>query len=143
MLWMFNKSNELKLPVLIHTGTNDFEGVRNKFALCKYIEEVAVDFPGLYLVLAHGGRGFEYSHAFYLAKQYKNIYLEISGLPPQKLLNYYPELEKISEKVIFGSDWPGIPKTIKENIDVIKSLPLIDKAIENILGINANKILFA
>ena len=140
--WIFKKSSELKTPVLIHTGTNNFKGVRNEYALCRYIEEVAVDFPKLSIILAHGGRGFEYQHAFYMARQCKNVFLEISGLPPKKILSYYPELEKIHEKVIFGSDWPGIPGTINENIIKIKSLPLSTRAIDNILGRNAAKVLF-
>lgn len=139
--WVFKKAEELGLPVLMHTGTNNFRGVRNEFASCKYIEEVAVDFSNLKIILGHGGRGFEYHYAYYLTRQYRNVFLEISGLPPKKLLSYYPDLEKICEKVIFGTDWPGIPGKISENIKSIQSLPMSDGAIENILGKNAEKIL--
>ena len=66
--------------------------------------------------------------------------MEISGLPPQNLLKYFPELEKNSDKVIFGSDWPGI-KSIKENISSLYSLPLKPKTIEKILYKNAANIL--
>ena len=75
-------------------------------------------------------RGFWYDKAFFLSKLHKNVYLDITGLPPSRLLRYFPELEKISSKVVFGSDWPAIVD-IKKNID----------ARLNILGQNAIRLL--
>ena len=68
--------------------------------------------------------------------------MDITGLPPQNLLRYFPELDKNGQKVIFGSDWPTMPTGIKENAEAIKSLPLSDRTIEAILYGNAHKILF-
>ena len=68
------------------------------------------------------------------------MYMEISGLPPQKLLDYFPELERVADKVIFGSDWPGMPY-IKRNIEIIRGLPLKEETKEKILGGNAARIL--
>jgi len=90
--------------------------------------------------MAHSGRGFWYDRAFFISKIHKNLYMEISGLPPKKLLQYFPELEKNADKVIFGSDWPGV-KGIKKNIDMICTLPLKDTTIEKILYRNAEKVL--
>jgi uncharacterized protein len=64
----------------------------------------------------------------------------VSGLPPRKLLEYFPELERISRKVVYGSDWPGIPG-ITENIQTVKSLPISEEAKERILGENAARLL--
>jgi hypothetical protein len=66
--------------------------------------------------------------------------MEIAGLPPQKLLTYFPDLEKNADKVVFGSDWPGMPH-IKRNIEMIRELPLAESAKEKILGCNAAQIL--
>jgi hypothetical protein len=55
-------------------------------------------------------------------------------------LNYFPNIEKNADKIIFGSDWPGV-RSIKENIDSIRSLPLERSTIDKILGLNAQKIL--
>jgi hypothetical protein len=68
--------------------------------------------------------------------------MDITGLPPQNLLSYFPDLEKNSEKVLFGSDWPTMPTEIGKNIEAIKSLPLSKHTIEAILYRNAHKILF-
>jgi len=39
-----------------------------------------------------------------------NVYMEIAGLPPRRLLTYFPDLERVSDKVLFGSDWPSVPR---------------------------------
>ena len=85
-------------------------------------------------------RGFWYDKAFFLSKLHKNVYLDITGLPPSRLLRYFPELEKISSKVVFGSDWPAIVD-IKKNIEAIKALPISQDARLNILGQNAIRLL--
>ena len=66
--------------------------------------------------------------------------MEISGLPPAKLLTYFPELARNTDKVIFGSDWPG-SQVFKQNMESIARLPFPAEGIENILGGNAAKLL--
>lgn len=137
---LYAKAQELGIPVMLHTGSSVFKGARMKYGDPLFLDDVAVDFPDLTLLMVHGGRGFWYERAFFLAKLHKNLYLEIAGLPPQKLLTYFPELERIADKVIFGSDWPGMPD-IGRNIRMIRDLPLKEKTIDKILGGNAARIL--
>ena len=137
---LYAEAEALQIPIMFHTGSSIFQGARIKYGDPVYLDDVAVDFPDLPILLVHSGRGFWYQSAFFLAKLHKNVYMEIAGLPPQKLLEYFPELEKVADKVIFGTDFPGI-KSIKDNIDVIKSLNISEKAKENILGANAAKLL--
>ena len=101
---------------------------------------MAVDFPDLKIVMAHSGRGFWYDRAFFLARMHENVYMELAGLPPTRLLEYFPELERNADKVIFGSDWPGMPY-IKRNIELILKLPLRASTFEKILGGNAARVL--
>jgi len=137
---IYEKAQALKIPVLIHTGSSTFKGTRIKYADPLYIDDVAVDFPELVIVQAHGGRGFWYDRAFFMAKLHPHVYLEVSGLPPQKILEYFPHLEDEADKIIFGSDWPGIPG-IKKNIEAIRNLPLKEETKDKILGLNAARIL--
>jgi hypothetical protein len=137
---LYAKAQELGIPVMLHTGSSIFKGARMKYGDPLYLDDVAVDFPDLTLLMVHSGRGFWYKRAFFLAKLHANLYMEIAGLPPQKLLTYFPELERLADKVIFGSDWPGMPH-IGRNIQMIRELPLKEETIDKILGGNAARIL--
>jgi uncharacterized protein len=137
---LYAKAQELGIPVMAHTGSSVFKGVKHKYADPMFWDDVAADFPNLDIVMAHSGRGVWCDRAFFLAKMHANVYMEISGLPPQKLLSYFPELERIPDKVIFGSDWPGMPH-IRRNIEAIRSLPLDEATTEKILGGNAARLL--
>jgi len=137
---MYGACQEVGWPVMVHTGSSVFRGSKMKYGDPLLLDEVAADFPELVILLVHGGRGFWYDRAEFLAQLHPNMYLEISGLPPAKLLRYFPNLERIHRKVVFGSDWPGNPG-IRANIRGIRALPLSDEAKEAILGGNAARIL--
>jgi len=137
---LYQAAQDLDIPVLIHTGSSVFKGSRMKYGDPLHLDDVAVDFPKLKLIMAHSGRGFWYDKAFFLSRLHANVYMEIAGLPPAKLLTYFPELARNTDKVIFGSDWPGMPR-IKQNMETVRKLPLPVEGIEDILGGNAAKLL--
>ncbi len=137
---LYAKAQELHIPVMIHTGSSVFKGARLKYGDPLHLDDVAVDFPDLTLLMVHSGRGFWYDRAFSLTILHANLYMEIAGLPPHKLLDYFPELERVADKVIFGSDFPGVPD-IGRNIEAIRGLPLQAETKEKILGGNAARIL--
>ena len=98
------------MPVIVHCGTSTFAGSVNSYADPILLEEVFRDFPGLVVVLAHGGRGWWYDQVAFLALMRPNVWLEMSGLPPQRLPDYYgTSLRRLVDKMIFGTDWPGVP----------------------------------
>jgi len=137
---LYQAAQELQIPVLIHTGSSVFKGSRLKYGDPLHLDDVATDFPALNLVMAHSGRGFWYDRAFFLSKLHANVYMELSGLPPSKLMTYFPELARNTDKVIFGSDWPGMTH-IRRNMEAISELPLPSEGVENILGGNAARLL--
>jgi len=128
------------LPVLVHTGSSVFKGSKIKYSDPIHLDDVATDFPDLAILMAHSGRGLWYEKAFFLSRLHPNLYMEISGLPPKNLLKYFPELGRNSDKIVYGSDWPGI-KSMAENIESIKKLPLASESIKKILHDNAARIL--
>ena len=128
------------IPVMMHAGTSVFPGTKLKHADPYTFDDVAADFPELTIILCHAGRGFWYHIAEFLIRRHKNVYIDISGLPPKNLLTYYPNMEKLSDKFIFGTDFPGVPGVMK-NIDVINSLPLSEKSKEKIFYNNAVNVL--
>jgi predicted TIM-barrel fold metal-dependent hydrolase len=98
------------LPVIVHCGTSTFAGSTNSAADPAHLADVIRDFPGLTLVLAHGGRGWWYDAAAFLALTYPRVWLEISGLPPHRLPDYYGRaLVRLADRMVFGTDWPGVP----------------------------------
>jgi len=137
---VYELAQQHRLPVLLHTGSSIFKGSKIKYANPLHLDDVAADFPGCKILMAHGGRGLWYQAAFFLSRLHPNLYIEISGLPPKNLLKYFPELEKNIDKIVYGSDWPGV-KSVGMNIDPIKKLPLAETSIQKILYKNAAGIL--
>jgi predicted TIM-barrel fold metal-dependent hydrolase len=137
---LYEEAQNLKIPVLVHTGSSVFRGSRLKYANPQYLDDVAVDFPELSIILAHSGRGLWYKEAYFLSKLHNNVYMEVSGLPPKKLPEYFPNLEENADNIIFGSDWPGI-SSIKDNIEAVNSLSLKKSTKKKILGENAKQLL--
>jgi predicted TIM-barrel fold metal-dependent hydrolase len=65
----------------------------------------------------------------------------VSGIPPSKLLEYFPRLDEIAGKTIWGTDWPspGV-KSMRANVDAFMALPLSDAVKQRILHDNAARI---
>jgi uncharacterized protein len=129
------------VPVTIHTGTSVFPGARSRFGDPMDVDDVAIDFPKLTILLAHGGRPLWMEAAFFLVRRHANVHLEVSGIPPARLLEYFPRLEDIADKTIWGTDWPspGI-KSMRANVDAFTALPISDRAKGRILSENAARI---
>src|SRR5215470_17812492 len=126
------------IPVMIHTGTSVFEGARNRYGDPIYVDDVAVDFPKMKILLAHGGRPLWMSTAFFLVRRHPNVFLDISGIPPQSLLRYFPRLEEIARKTLFGTDWPGPGVAdIWKNLEDFRSLPLSEEIKQQVLSTTA------
>jgi uncharacterized protein len=138
---IYTAAQETGTPVMFHTGTSIFPPARNRFADPMPIDDVAVDFPGLKIVLAHSGRPLHCDTAFFLARRHPNVYLEISGIPPSSLLGYLPRLGEVAGKTLWGTDWPspGVRSPAKNAEDFL-SLPLPAPAQAAILRGNAERL---
>ncbi|XVQ08375.1 amidohydrolase family protein [Spirillospora sp. CA-255316] len=92
------------------------EGVDRALLFCEYSPRATgvqpiEDFPDVHFVFAHGGRGWWYDTAAFLALAKPNVWLDLAGLPPKRLPEYYARfgLSRLAERWIFGTDWPGVP----------------------------------
>jgi hypothetical protein len=137
---VYAAAQERRLPVMIHTGSSIFPTSRIKYGDPLFLDDVAVDFPHLNIILAHSGRGPWYEHAVSLARTRPNVFLEISGIPPRRLLEYLPAVARMPDKTIFGSDWPTVPP-IKEIVESIATLKLPAETLEKIFWANAARLL--
>jgi predicted TIM-barrel fold metal-dependent hydrolase len=99
------------IPVVVHCGTSTFPGAMNQFGDPVLLDDVLHDFRSLQVVLAHGGRGWWYDAAAFLALSDERVWIELSGLPPSRLQTYYAKHSwaRLTRKMIFGTDWPGVP----------------------------------
>ena len=118
---LYARAEELGLPCTFHTGLSRIPGTRLKYADPLLLDDVAVDFPRLPILLAHAGRGVWYAEAAMLASLHENVYLELSGLPPRNLRRYFPDLDRLVDKMIFGSDFPGLP-SLADNVAAIREV---------------------
>jgi uncharacterized protein len=138
---LYGAAERERLPIIFHTGTSVFPRARNRFGDPLAIEDVAVDFPKLTIVLAHGGRPLWMPTAVFLARRFPNVWLEVSSVPPSRLLDYFPTLDKLADKTLFGTDWPGpgVPE-IRPNLDAFRALPISEEAKQRILEENPRKV---
>lgn len=138
---LYDACSRHRLPIILHTGTSVFPRARNRFADPLFVEDIAVDFPDLTIVLAHGGRPIWMETAVFLARRFPNVWLEVSGLPPVRLLEYFPQLPRLADKVLFGTDWPGPGvRDIGANLEAFRGLPLSPDAQRRILEENPLKV---
>lgn len=138
---LYRVAEQAGVPVTIHTGTSVFPGARSRFGDPMDVDDVAIDFPKLKILLAHGGRPLWMEAAFFLVRRHPNVFLEVSGIPPARLLDYFPRLEELAGKTIWGTDWPspGI-KSMRANVDAFNALPLSETTRRKILSENAATI---
>jgi predicted TIM-barrel fold metal-dependent hydrolase len=129
------------VPVVVHCGTSTFPGSVNAYGDPVALDDVLRDFRSLTLVLAHGGRGWWYDAAAFLAVSRPNVWIELSGLPPKRLPEYYArfDLGRLARKWIYGTDWPGVPGQAA-NARAVASLGLPDDVVPLVLGGNALQV---
>jgi predicted TIM-barrel fold metal-dependent hydrolase len=105
-----------RLPALFHTGQTGIGagmpgggGIRLKYANPLYLDDVAVDFPDMPIVMAHPSVPWQ-DEALSIATHKPQVYIDLSGwspkyFPPQ-LVQYANTL--LRHKVLFGTDYPLI-----------------------------------
>jgi uncharacterized protein len=128
------------MPVVVHCGTSTFPGSSNAFADPVLLDNVLRDFRDLDVVLAHGGRGWWYDAAAFLALSNEHVWIELSGLPPSRLRDYYARhnWDRLTRRMIFGTDWPGVPG-IAANARAVAALCSPGVA-DLVLGLNAARV---
>jgi uncharacterized protein len=108
--------NESRLPVIFHTGHSGIGtgmpgggGVRLKYGNPMDIDDVAVDFPDMPIIMAHPSFPWQ-DEAISVCLHKPQVYIDLSGWSPKyfspTLVQYANTLLK--HKVLFGSDYPLI-----------------------------------
>ena len=93
----------------VGSGMRGGMGMRLKYSNPMAIDDVAVDFPDLRIILAHPSFPWQ-EEALSVAQHKPNVYIDLSGWSPK----YFPEIlvrysnTLLKKKMLFGSDWPAI-----------------------------------
>lgn len=139
---------EHKLPAVFHTGHSGIGsgmrgggGIRLKWGQPMLLDDVAVDFPDMTIILAHPSWPWT-DEALSMALHKPNVYIDLSGWSPKY---FPPQIERyantqLGHKFLFGSDFPLI--TPDRWISDFKAAGFRDKVHEPILKGNALKLLF-
>jgi uncharacterized protein len=138
---------EARLPVIFHTGHSGIGtgmpgggGVRLKYGNPLPIDDVAVDFPTLPIIMAHPSFPWQ-DEAISICLHKPNVYIDLSGWSPKyfspTLIQYANTLLK--NKVMFGSDYPLI--TPDRWLSDFQKIAIRDEVRPLILKGNAVKLL--
>lgn len=138
---LYEEAQRLGLPVMIHSGTSVFPGARSRLGDPMGVDDVAVDFPDLKIVVAHCGRPLWMDEAFFLVRRFANVYVDVSSIPPRAILRYFPRLAEVADKALYGSDWPapGV-RSMARNLEDFRSLELPPAAFAKMLDENPRKV---
>jgi len=132
---------------LFHTGQTGVGsgmpggmGMRLKYSNPMYLDDVAVDFPDMPIILAHPSFPWQ-EEALSVATHKPNVYIDLSGWSPK----YFPPIliqytnTILKHKMLFGSDWPAI--TPDRWLADFEGLDIRDNVRELVLKENAIKLL--
>jgi predicted TIM-barrel fold metal-dependent hydrolase len=113
---LYEAAQELRIPVLVHTGHTGVGagepgggGIRLKYSNPMLLDDVAVDFPDLTIIMAHPSFPWQ-DEALSVARHKPNVHIDLSGWSPK----YFPDSlvqhanSILQDKVLFGSDYPLI-----------------------------------
>ncbi len=160
----YKKCVELDIPIYSHVAVLTPGLLESKFSDPIYLASVSSNFPELKIILIHFGGLSWIQKCLEIMCSRPNIYAELSShqinvlTNPQHwltnlrgILDTIPMLgSSISDRIMFGSDWPYLEYAMKEEdwLDWIKNIPEEAKKyglkfkkieIDKILGDNAKK----
>jgi len=144
---IYEKAEELKISVMVHSGVKPpAEGNRVKYCQPVYLDDVAVDFPDLNIIIAHAG--YPWLDETILVGLYaQNVFVDISTLNQiEDVMGcevIIPALRKLTaslgtHRVLFGSDGIFNLERLLQAVKTADFLSESDK--EKILGKNAEGI---
>jgi len=134
----------LELPMLIHQGTTFARAGSLLQARPILLDEIALRFPELRIVIAHLGHPW-FEEAIAVIRRHPHVYADVSALVGRRWLLYGALIQaieyRVEHKLLFGTDFPFF--TARQTIDGLRSLagkpfgsdlPAIDPVvIENII----------
>jgi len=140
---------EARLPVIFHTGHSGIGtgmpgggGIRLKYGNPMDIDDVAVDFPDMPIILAHPSFPWQ-DEALSVCLHKPQVFIDLSGWSPKyfppSLIQYANTL--LRQKMLFGSDFPFI--TPERWLADFEKIAIRDDVRPLILKENAKRLLWS
>ena len=124
-LKIFARAEELRLPIMFHQGTTYPRKAPLKYANPVLLEDIALRFPDLKMIIAHIGHPWE-AEAIVLIRKQPNVFADISALF-YRPWQYYNSLRLaveygVADKLLFGTDYPitTFDESVKGLHDIVK-----------------------
>jgi hypothetical protein len=119
---VFQRAQELGLPIVFHTGTSPVQMADLDYAHPRHFDRIAIAFPNLRMVLAHMSHPWQ-ATAIAVIRKHPNVYADISALfyRPWSFYNCMRLAEEwgVLHKLLFGTDY--LVSTPQENLDVLRN----------------------
>ena len=144
---LYDAIAETGKPALFHTGQTGVgagmrggNGMRLHFSNPMHIDDVAVDFPDMPIILAHPSFPWQ-EEALAVATHKPNVFIDLSGWSPR----YFPPIlvryanTLLKDKMLFGSDWPMI--TPERWLSDFEKIEIKDEVRPLIMKANAARLL--
>jgi predicted TIM-barrel fold metal-dependent hydrolase len=113
----------LGLPMLIHQGTTFARSSSLLRARPILLDEIALRFPELRIVIAHMGHPW-FEEAIAVVRRHPHVYADVSALVSRRWLLYNALVQaveyRVDRKLLFGTDFPFF--TARETIDGLRSV---------------------
>jgi predicted TIM-barrel fold metal-dependent hydrolase len=120
-LWEY--ATEHNLPVLLHTGTTFVSQAPLECTLPRHLDDVAIRYPRVRLILAHLGHPYE-GECVVVIRKHPNVYADVSALfyRPFQLYHSLMLVQEygVWDKVFLGTDFPFT--TVNDTINGLRSL---------------------
>lgn len=106
---LYEYAQKNRLPVLLHTGTTFVHQAPIRCTLPRLLDDVAIRFPELKIIMAHLSHPYE-GESVAVFRKHPNVYADISALH-YRPFQLYHSLMLVQEygvwhKVLFGTDYP-------------------------------------
>ena len=123
---LFGLASELGLPIVIHQGASPIREAELRYAHPLVMDEVAIRFPKLRIVLAHMGHPWQKDTVVTIRK-HPNLYADVSALVfrPWSLYEALRVATEwgVTDKLLFGSDFPlATPSETVEGLRAVNSI---------------------
>lgn len=145
---VYEKAEELRIPILFHGGGGGFPNTYSKFGNPLFLDDVAVEFPNLNIIVAHLGGGF-FREMLMLMVKNQNVFSDISGIEfyteflmvhrmsEEELIKRFVDIVG-ADRILFGSDnnFPRVEKVL----GILDSLGVKGEDKESIMHKNIERL---